>query len=659
MTNLRKTTQYSLAIALLIANMAIIGMEPEHHIAVRNKLNEIMARPFKHHQAIGQVKLPLTTEIGYGDAECIQSIKNKLVPVNQHSPLVTVQLIYPVVKFPLDQIAAEKKEILELVRNKCSEEDREFVQKEVERFNARAQQMQQSAQEYKEYVTSCIQKTPLMPVEHLLANKNEQIIINTIPFTFAEHQKLEPLLANFEEQPKILFFTLEQATADKLNMSSSNREMPIFNALRHEVDAKINQEFEPKKMALRNNGIIARRAHQEDDLQDYSNFTLNNSTIISHTSNYHNHGPNGHSNEKLKETIKKNKLAAQRSLGFINDILARPFEHNTCQAHIKLTPDTEIGYGDTECIKSINDAGITANPHSPLVTIELAYPQNIITTAQEQITNEKIEVAQLFSTKDKETNKTAIQAGMARHSQRINHLRQSAQDYQQHITSHAQKMPLMPVEHLLSDRPVVINSIPMAFTEQKKLKTLLELFEKHPKTLFFTLTQTTADKLNFAANNRELPEYNELKREANELIEQEIELPKIVLRTDEIIIRRANQEDDVMDYSNRTLNNSNLLRFECNYHNHGPNGHSSKKLKQSMEEQDRAILKSKLGERHTVNFLNERGANCKRPKLPEKENVSEYGIIVTNTDYNASDNNMQIVRQGNYPSPHLLYPGKR
>src|SRR5438445_12752954 len=104
MINLRKITQYSLSMTLLVANMVLMGMELEHHIAVRNKLNEIMARPFKHHQAIGQVKLPLTTEIGYGDAECIQSIKNKLVPANQHSPLVTVQLIYPVVKFPLDQI---------------------------------------------------------------------------------------------------------------------------------------------------------------------------------------------------------------------------------------------------------------------------------------------------------------------------------------------------------------------------------------------------------------------------------------------------------------------------------------------------------------------------------------------------------------------------
>lgn len=659
MTNLRKITQYSLAIALLVANMAIIGMEPEHHIAVRNKLNEIIARPFEHNKCKGQVKLLPKPEVGYGDTECIQSIKNKLIAANQHSPLVTVQLIYPrnIVKIAQEQRDIEKKEALELFRNECSEKDREFIQKEIERFNARAKQMQQSAQEYQQHITSCAQKMPLMPVEHLL--DNEQMIINTVPLVFTEHKKLETLLTSFEEQPKTLFFTLEQTTANTLNTTSCNIQLPGFNQMRDEIDVKIHQEFEPKKMALRTNGIITRRAHQNDDLQDYSNYTLDDSTIISHTSNYHNHGPNGYSNEKLQKTILKNKLAEQRSLDFINDILARPFEHNTCQAHIKLTRNTEIGYGDAECIKSINDAGIKTNPHSPLVTIKLAYPQNIMATTQEQITNEKIEVAQLFSTKDKETNKTAMQAGMARHSQRINHMTNSAQEYQQHITSHAQKMPLMPVEHLLSDRPVVINSIPMAFTEQKKLRTLLELFEKHPKTLFFTLTQTTADKLNFAANNRELPEYNELKRETNELIQQEIELPKIVLRTDEIITRRANQEDDVMDHSNRTLNNSNLLHFECNYHNHGPNGHSSEKLKQSMEEQDKAILKSKLGDRHTVNFFNERAANHKRPKLSEKENVSEYGIIVTNTDYNASDNNMQIVRKGNYPSPHLLYPGKR
>jgi len=344
MTNLLKTAQYFLTITLLAANIALIGMENNNFMTAHIKFNEIMARPFEHEKSEPRITLSPKSIIGYGDAACIETLTNTNISAHPHSPLVSVETVRPrdIIEIAKKQMLSEKEETIQLFRENppTNRVEKPIFLDNIERFNARAKKITACALEYKNAIYSA-NSMPLIPIEHLLTSNH--ITLNNVPFKFTEHKKLEELLTNFEQQPTTLFFTIEQSTADKLYYI--NERHITDNHYIAAIQQELYNQIESKKQDLRTKGIIQRRNPQYDDFQDYVDQTLFPLTVIQHISNYHNHGENGYSNEKIRKTILENKLGKKRTLEFINNRAAGA-------KYRKITKDTHLTIDNSDNSKS-------------------------------------------------------------------------------------------------------------------------------------------------------------------------------------------------------------------------------------------------------------------------------------------------------------------
>lgn len=263
-----------------------------------------------------------------------------------------------------------------------------------------------------------------------------------------------------------------------------------------------------------------------------------------------------------------------------NELILRPFAHEAHKPTIKLLPHEEIGYGDANCIRHLNEANFKANDNSPLIPFKITIEPNIIGIATQQILDEKREIIQILREEVKNNRELAAQK-INIFNKRSELIQKSAVELQS--TPHLPWPTLIPVK-LLDDSNITLNlynSLPihLTFNECQKLASLQKKFEQKPTNVFFTIPQVLANKLN--AIHAETPE--EEKDTISIEILDYIQPQKTELRLQKKIIeKRDRQHDDLQILPSETLPQSNIIVHKSNYHLHGENGYSQAKERREI-----------------------------------------------------------------------------
>ncbi len=300
-----------------------------------------------------------------------------------------------------------------------------------------------------------------------------------------------------------------------------------------------------------------------------------------------------------------------------NELILRPFKHENYKPTIELIKDTKkIGYGDEDCIKNLNEAGIKAKPNSPLIPFIVTINPQVMKTAYQQIKDEGEEAMTIWN--EEVLNKQHlpdlypnILRKMDTFNKRCKLIKNSAQKLKE--TPNLSWPTLIPVEYL-DDSNIELNldnhsPINLQFNECQTVENLKKTFAEKPTTTFFTLKKATCDMLNNAAIIGTTEEEDEI---IGSEVLNEIAPKKQYLRSNEIVKKRESQYEDPQIIFDTTLPKSSIIVVDCNYHLHGENGYSEKRAR------DEALANLKP---NIFGFLNDRENGYKKRKLTSEFNA--------------------------------------